>query len=330
MKKICAAISVVAIAFLFASSFVIANPTTIKECVPFAAKEVPDEIQKEWKFYTSKNVSHTDPDGKKVVWETSRYYRNQDKTGLNLGVHSYFGQVAMKAWACRSSGEDPVTKDTPDHMVAILKDGKWYSANVQHPEIKKVLAADGKLAAVTLILRDKDGKIVVERTINRLQASSTKGKATNAVLDVEMWELILGSCEKVVFNDDFQSGLKRCYYLDPTHKYGVGAITEVFYKDGSTHLYWKGWALHTDKAQTAHLLDNGKWYVTLPSKMPCAMGYLTAMRAFYEKAKSVVDGKLTLEKLTSYVTGKDGKPMMDKTSTVYFNKNSANDPNPSK
>lgn len=156
-------------------------------------------------------------------------------------------------------------------------------------------------------------------------------KTNNAVLNVEMWELVLGSCERVVLNDDYQSGLVRCYYLDPNQKYGVGATMSAFYKDGTEHLYWKGWMLHTNKAQTAHLLDSGKWYVSPPSKMPWGMGYLTSMRAFFEKAKNVPSGgKLTIEKLTDYVVDKNGKQMMDKTSTTHFNKNSANDPNPSK
>lgn len=176
------------------------------------------------------------------------------------------------------------------------------------------------------------GSIVLVMSVAFLFSAPPLGnapaKTPDKVLNVEMWELILGSCERVVLNDDYQSGLVRCYYLDPTQKYGVGAITSAFYKDGSEHTYWKGWALHTDKAQVAQLLDNGQWHVTSPNKMVHNMGYLSAMRTFFEKAKSDKDWKLTVKKLTSYLSDKYGNPMMDKPSTVYLNKNSAKDPNP--
>jgi len=172
--------------------------------------------------------------------------------------------------------------------------------------------------------------VLTALTIFVVLSFTTISKAEETVLDVEGWSLILGSCEKVVFNDDFRSGLERCYYLDPTHRYGVGAAMWAFYKDGTKYLHWKGWMLHTDKTQTAHLLDDGKWYVTKPGKMPYEMGYLSAMRTFFEKAKNVVDGKLTLEKTIGYVVNEIGERIMDKTVTVYFNKNSANNLNPTK
>lgn len=143
-----------------------------------------------------------------------------------------------------------------------------------------------------------------------------------------MWELILGSCEKVVFNDDFQSGLKRCYYLDPRQEHGVGAVSWVFYKNGTTLLYWKGWGLHTINAQVAMLTDEGKWHVLPKGKLNAPMGYFAAMRTFFEKAKNAVDGKLTLNKLTVYLHGRNGRPLMDKKLTIWLNKNSASDPNP--
>ena len=156
---------------------------------------------------------------------------------------------------------------------------------------------------------------------------TTAQEKSAKVFDIEGWSLILGSCEKVFLNDDFQSGVKRCYYLDPQQKYGVGAITWAFYKDGTEHLYWKGWMLHTDQAQTSHLLDGGTWYVTPPRKMPYEMGYLVAMRAFFEKVKGE-NGKLNLKKTTGYVVDENGNRLIDKTTTIYHNKNSANDPNP--
>lgn len=187
--------------------------------------------------------------------------------------------------------------------------------------MKKICAA--LLVAVVALLFASSSAIAQPQ-------GTTERKIHDTVLNVEMWSLILGSCEKVVLNDAYQSGLTRCYYLDPMGENGIGATTEAFYKDGSTHLYWKGWALHTNKEQIAQLLDSGNWYVTPPSKMLQSMGYLTAMRAFFEKALGMTDAKLIPEKLTHYMLDQNGEPMKDKITTIYLNKNSAHDPNPIK
>ena len=164
--KYIGAISVLFVA-LFTFLPAVAQDSVVKECTPFAEKDVPDEAKPEWEFYTATKTIIEDNGGTKIVVGISRYYQNREKLGLKLGVHEYFGEVAMKAWACRSSGEDPVTKDTADHMVAIFKDGKWYVANVQHPEQVLLRNAEGKIDGTSLSILDKDGKIIIERTILR-------------------------------------------------------------------------------------------------------------------------------------------------------------------
>jgi len=145
-----------------------ANSST-KDCVPFAAKDVPDESQPEWEFYNERVSKYTEPDGSEIVTERARYYRNNVNRGLKLGVYEIFGKLAFKAWACRSSGEDPVTKDTADHMIAVFtSDGKWVTAYAQRPErYLEVDPATGRVTALTLILRDQSGTALIKRVIAR-------------------------------------------------------------------------------------------------------------------------------------------------------------------
>lgn len=142
-----------------------------KKCIPFAAKEVPNETSLhpvKWVFYDSTvydaSSIYTYPNCNQVWFEVIRYYKDVLDTGLHLSIHEFFGQLAFKAWSC-DVGEDPITKNKPDHMVAVLKDGKWYVANVQSPEIEEVYGKDDLLDYVKVTLRDKNGKTIVERTI---------------------------------------------------------------------------------------------------------------------------------------------------------------------
>lgn len=125
------------------------------KCTPFAQKNVPDENDGNWKL-----TSYSEGEAN----ETYRYVHKQ-KNGLKLGVYLYFDEIAFKAWACRPNEEEG---DVPDHMVAVWKDGQWYStyAYAKAPKIYE-LKNDGRLSAVKIVLLDKDGKLVVERTITR-------------------------------------------------------------------------------------------------------------------------------------------------------------------
>ena len=168
MRRFLIAIAVIGILFVIGTSLS-AHQTSIKKCIPFAIKEVPDEASSypvKWVFYGKFILSPFDKykNGRKVWFKTVRYY--QDDTGLHLGVYEFLGKLAFKAWAC-DVGMDPVTRDKPDHMVAVLKNGKWYIANVQSPEISKIYGKGGLLSSVKITLLDKDGKVIVERVISR-------------------------------------------------------------------------------------------------------------------------------------------------------------------
>lgn len=146
-----------------------------EKCVPYSVKRVPDETSLhpvKWVFYysniyTDPSAGYTYPDGTQVWFRVYRYYKDVKNTGLHLGVYEFFGQLAFKAWAC-DVGKDPVTKDKPDHMIAVLKDDKWHIANVQSPEIEKLYDKNNLLSGVKITLRNKKSQIVVERVINRL------------------------------------------------------------------------------------------------------------------------------------------------------------------
>ena len=145
----------------------VAESPAAKECVPFAATDVPDEAQPEWEFYNKQEVGAIVPDGTQIIVRISRYYENRMKLGLELGVHEYFGKVAMKTWACRNLGEDPITKDKDDSMVAFLLNGQWYVHNMQYLDERLSLDTEGKISGVILRILDEGGRIIVERRIPR-------------------------------------------------------------------------------------------------------------------------------------------------------------------
>lgn len=159
------------IALTVKSSPVNVNDKVAKPCIPFAAKEVPDETRPEWVLLVNGYWSVSDPVGSDsmVELEVSRHYYNREKEWLGLNVNSYFDfdEVVMKRWECRSSGEDPVTKDKPDYMVAVTKDGKWYVVNDRYYYIQVNKGSNGYVTGITIILGDQHGNLVVERTINR-------------------------------------------------------------------------------------------------------------------------------------------------------------------
>ena len=133
-----------------------------KPCVPFAQKKVPNENDGNWVKIgpTIRRFQSGDFEPYRV----ESYYEHAKKKGLKLGVHKYYGQPAFKAWACNNSNR-PVDSDHPedreDHMVAVLKEGKWYSAYTQRPKLTKTDSG------VEIKLYGPDGKLGVEHAINR-------------------------------------------------------------------------------------------------------------------------------------------------------------------
>ena len=131
-------------------------------CVPFAQTVIPDENDGNWVKIgpTIRRFQSGDFEPYRV----ESYYEHAKKKGLKLGVHKYYGQPAFKAWACNNSNR-PVDSDHPedreDHMVAVLKEGKWYSAYTQRPKLTKTDSG------VEIKLYGPDGKLVVEHAINR-------------------------------------------------------------------------------------------------------------------------------------------------------------------
>lgn len=131
-----------------------------KPCVPFAQKQVPDENDGNWVETSGKIMMHNSG----MVLSSRKYYEHKKMVGLNMGAYHYFNQLAFKAWACNESGRPVASKhpeDKKDHMVAVLKNGNWYIAHSQRPNITETATE------VEIKLYDQNGNLVVERTINR-------------------------------------------------------------------------------------------------------------------------------------------------------------------
>lgn len=131
----------------------------LKPCVPFAQKEVPNENDGNWirgdaSITTYENTPLNE-------WNE---YSHKTLKGLKLSVYSFFGQTAFKAWACRPNGE---TGDMPDHMIAILKDGKWYSAYAQAPIFASIEDENGVTIYLKIRLFNSNNKLIVERIFTR-------------------------------------------------------------------------------------------------------------------------------------------------------------------
>ena len=136
-------------------------------CVPFAQTEVPDENDGNWSAPETTKISADAIS----PWQEINYYEHKKLKGLKLGVYSYFGQVAFKAWACNNSkrpAKSKHPKDREDHMVSVFKDVKWYSAYAQKAETTLKRDVSGNVLAVVITLLDKDGKVVVQRYMERL------------------------------------------------------------------------------------------------------------------------------------------------------------------
>lgn len=144
-----------------------------KTCVPFAQKDVPDENDGNWiqvshdREGERRGVKRGGLGGGEVVLRTRLSYKHKTADGLKLSVYKFFDidEVVFKAWACRSNNE---TGDVPDHVIAVRKDDKWHMAYAQKPDIIIKRDNSGEIVAVIITLLDKDGKVVVQRYIERL------------------------------------------------------------------------------------------------------------------------------------------------------------------
>ncbi len=144
---------------------------------------------------------------------------------------------------------------------------------------------------------------------------------------VERWNPILGSEDRVILNDEYQSGLVRHYYIDPNCSQGVGYVLWVFYKDGSKELLVKKWMLGTEQEQEAMKLPDGTWYIRLPSKGRPPQLSLKILRVALEKSdEKFINGKLLLKDFFQVLIDEKGKMLAHR--IIYLNKKSANDPDP--
>ncbi len=141
------------------------------KCAPFAQKEVPDEKDGNWELVNT-SIDVLSSDASVIV--LNEYYEHKTQKDLKLGVHSYFGEVGFKSWACDNSkipAGSSDSQDREDHIVAILKDKHWYFVYAQAPKIAYEYETNangkGQIKRVVLALVDKNGKVVVERTITR-------------------------------------------------------------------------------------------------------------------------------------------------------------------
>ncbi len=126
------------------------------QCVPLPDGAVPDESSAGWtkETYTPAEgylMSAQTKNGKLVTIGRRKYYIHNN--GMNLGVYSYFGKVGFKAWSC-DKDRDPVTGDTPDHMIAVPQpDGSWLIRHAQSPDkVEVAFGTDGSPTGVTITL----------------------------------------------------------------------------------------------------------------------------------------------------------------------------------
>lgn len=125
------------------------------QCAPLPAGVVPDESVHGWTVRTFSPVDLVietqTQNGQNVIIGERKYYIHDN--GMKLGVYWYFGKVGFKAWSC-DKDRDPVTGDTPDHMIAIPQpDGNWFVKHAQSPDkVEVIFGADGnpKVVRVTL------------------------------------------------------------------------------------------------------------------------------------------------------------------------------------
>ncbi len=148
---------------VFAQENAPSGEKTAMACKPFAIQTIKDLEKVTWQLYYEEANYMPGEDGP-LQWRHVTSYRT--KSGLHMSMYDYFDRRVMLAWAC-STGQNPETGDKPDHIIAIYKDGKFYLANAQAPEIKLERDENDNPASITLTLRDKNGNIVVELTINR-------------------------------------------------------------------------------------------------------------------------------------------------------------------
>lgn len=147
-------------------------------CVPFEAKDTPDEINKQWQYSGGEiNYIRTKSGKHEVLREVQRY---KTTSGLNLSVYKYAGETVFKAWACEMS-EDPVTKDRMDHQIAILKNGTWFNAYTQSPvvwreydSLENLTKLTFRLSRRTIYLSDE---LIAERVVTLPRAWFTEPQA---------------------------------------------------------------------------------------------------------------------------------------------------------
>lgn len=126
------------------------------QCIPLPAGAVPYEASRGWTKETYTPIegylmSAKMKNGELITIGRRKYYIHDN--GMELGVYSYFGKVGFKAWSC-DKNRDLVTKDTPDHMIAVPQpDGSWFIKHAQSPDkIEVIFGADGKPEAVRVTL----------------------------------------------------------------------------------------------------------------------------------------------------------------------------------
>ncbi|MBI2635263.1 MAG: hypothetical protein HYW79_01835 [Parcubacteria group bacterium] len=125
------------------------------KCIPLPDGAVPDEKSSGWAkradIPSDYLIEVQTKNGENVTIGTRKYYIHYN--GMKLGVYSYFGKVGFKAWSC-DKDRDPVSGDTPDHMIAVPQpDGSWLIHHAQSPDkVEVTFGADGKPigAAITL------------------------------------------------------------------------------------------------------------------------------------------------------------------------------------
>ncbi|MBI4119380.1 MAG: hypothetical protein HY456_00855 [Parcubacteria group bacterium] len=148
---------------IFAQENTPSDEKTTAACKPFGVQTIEDLKNVTWQLYYEQANYMPGEEGP-IRWRHVESYRT--KSGLRMSIYDYFGQRVMLAWAC-NTGQNPKTGDTPDHVIAIYKDGEFYLANAQAPEFKLERDENDNPVSITLTLRDKNGGIVVERTVSR-------------------------------------------------------------------------------------------------------------------------------------------------------------------
>ncbi len=130
-------------------------------------KQVPefhpfhDLDEKSWHNPTQYEYTpFVDPDGSKVLWHVGVFYQHSESSWTR-SEHYFFGELVMRAYGLDLGGK------LVEHWIEVKKGEKWNLVKTNSPEFKLVKGPSGRLIAVVIVLKGKNGREVLSREVKR-------------------------------------------------------------------------------------------------------------------------------------------------------------------